>query len=290
MTRTVVRRNIPLMKNLRRGVCAAFTAALLLAAPAPAQAQTSSLSSLSSHSSGSSQAAGVGTSLLQSGFGFRVVTVDGMVRPYTVVLPRNYNPFKAYPVIIGFGGWQHNAGRTRSYEQLERAAGDRAIVVYPQGMDNAWGGAPYARTSMKSDIRFVRAVVANLGAMHKIDKKRVYAAGLSNGGGLALALACHAPDLVAGVAGVSGAYYNPTVTNCAPGKVDTLIMHADNDDTVHYNGGTRHGAPYRSVPDVYKSFSQRNGTAARTELHTVPGGGHTWFPGATNRVVRFFLG
>jgi len=37
----------------------------------------------------------VGTTLLQSGLGFRAVSVDGVVRPYTVVLPRNYNPFKA---------------------------------------------------------------------------------------------------------------------------------------------------------------------------------------------------
>lgn len=90
----------------------------------------------------------MGTTLLQSGLGFRAVSVDGVVRPYTVVLPRNYNPFKAYPVIIGFGGWKHDAGRTRSYQQLERAAGDCAIVVYPQGVNNAWGGASNARTEI----------------------------------------------------------------------------------------------------------------------------------------------
>lgn len=272
------------MKKLRRGVCAAFAAALFFAAPA--QAQTSSISA---YSSGSSQASGMATSLVESGIGFRFVNVDGMVRPYTVVLPRGYNPFQAYPVIIGFGGVHHTAGRTRSYQRLEHAAAGRAIVVYPQGMNNSWGGAPYAKTSMNSDIRFIRAVIGNLGSMHKIDKKRVYAAGLSNGGGMALALACHAPDLVAGVAGVAGAYYEQTVTNCAPGKVKTLLMHADNDDVVHYNGGSRNGTPYRAVPDVYASFSKRNGDAARTELHTVKGGGHTWFPDATGRVVRFFL-
>ena len=293
------------MKTLRRRVCAALSAALIALSAAPAEANAQQLSS------GSSQAEGVGISLLQSGLGFRLVSVDGMIRPYTVVLPRNYNPMQAYPVIIGFGGWQHNAGRARSYEQLERAAGSRAIVVYPQPMDNAWGGAPYARTSMHSDIRFIRAVVGNLGSMHKIDRKRVYVAGLSNGGGLAAALACHAPDLIAGAASVSGAYYNPTVSNCASGRVPMLIMHADNDGTVHYNGGVRHGAPYRSVDSVFNDFGRRNGCdmsrintnrhgntavstpagcAARTELQKVAGGGHTWFPGATDRVVRFFLG
>lgn len=55
---------------------------------------------------------------------------------------------RRYPVIIGFGGWQHNAGRTRSYQQLVCAAGDRAIDMYPQGVNNAWGDAPYARTEI----------------------------------------------------------------------------------------------------------------------------------------------
>lgn len=298
------------MRKLRRGACAALLAAAtaLAALPAEATAQPN-LQQMSSQ--GSSQAAGIVRSLAQSGLGFRVVHVDGMARPYTLVLPRNYNPMRAYPVIIGFGGWQHDAGTTRSYQQLERAAGDRAIVVYPQGMDSAWGGAPYARTSLGSDIRFVRAVVDNVGSMHKIDRKRIYAAGMSNGGGMAAALACHAPDLVAGVASVSGAYYNPTVTSCAPGSVSTLIMHADNDGIVLFDGGVRHGAPYRSAAGVFADFGRRNrcdmnkvathqagntaisvpaGCAARTELRKVAGGGHTWFPGATDQVVRFFLG
>lgn len=301
---------IPLMKILRRGACAALLAAAVALATLPAEAPAQpNLQQLSSQ--GSSQATGIVKSLTQSGLGFRAVSVDGHTRPYTLVLPRNYNPLRAYPVIIGFGGWKHDAGGTRSYQQLERAAGDRAIVVYPQGLDDAWGGAPYASTSVGSDIRFIRAVVDNVGSMHMIDRKRIYAAGLSNGGGMAAALACHAPDLVAGVAGVAGAYYNPTVTNCAPGTVATLIMHADNDDVVGYGGGVRHGAPYRPVPSVFEDFGRRNrcdmttvrtqqagnvtvstpaGCAARTELRKVSGGGHTWFPGATNQVVTFFLG
>lgn len=298
------------MKKLRRGAFAALLAAAFAVTALPAEATAQpNLQQLSSQ--GPSQAVAIVKSLGQSGLGFRAVNVDGMIRPYTLVLPRNYNPMRAYPVIIGFGGWKHDAGATRSYQQLERAAGDRAIVVYPQGMGDAWGGSPYARTSMGSDIRFVRAVVDNVGSMHKIDRKRIYAAGLSNGGGMAAALACHAPDLVAGVASVAGAYYNPTVTNCAAGTVPTLIMHADNDDVVRFDGGVRHGAPYRSVPSVFADFGRRNrcdmntvavyqagnetvsapaGCAARTELRKVGGGGHTWFPGATDQAVRFFLG
>lgn len=301
---------IPCMKIFKRGACAALLAASIAVVGTPAGAAAQAGSSQLS-SSGSSQASGVATSFAQSGLNSRVVLVDGMIRPYTLILPRNYKPWHAYPVIIGFGGVSHTASKARSYERFESAAGDRAIVVYPQGLDNAWGGAPYAHTSINSDIRFIRAVVDNVGLTHRLDRSRIYAAGLSNGGGMAAALACHAPDLVAGVAGVSGAYYNPTVTNCAPGKVSTLIMHADNDGTIQYHGGSRHGAPYRSVPNVFGEFGRRNGCdmskvstrqqgnvtisvpagcAARTELRKVAGGGHTWFADATSETVRFFLG
>lgn len=234
----------------------------------------------------SSQAANQISAAAQSALGARAVIVDGEIRPYILSLPRNYNPGRAYPVIFGFGGWQNDAIFTRSYQRLENAAGDRAIVVYAQGVNNSWGGAPYASRSMQSDIRYVRAVVDNVGWMHKIDRQRIYAAGFSNGGGMAAALACHAPDLVAGVATVAGAFYNPTVTNCAPGHVDTLIMHAEDDNVINYNGGVRHGAAYRSAPSVHEDFSRRN----RTELQKYTSGGHSWLPGATDRAVRFFLG
>lgn len=243
----------------------------------------------------------------------RFIGAAGLPREYTLVVPGNYNPNVAYPVIIGFGGWQHNADQTRGYERLEEAANGRAIVVYAQGVANAWGGAPYAKTSVDADVQYVRALLNDVARTHNIDRGRVYAAGLSNGGGMAAALACHAPDLVAGVAGVAGAYYDPTVSGCHGGDVPILLMHADNDDVVDYFGGVRHGAPYKSPRTVFYDQGVRNGcdmnavtprqqghftvfTPAgcrqRTEIVKIAGGGHTWFgnPSATEWTVRFFLG
>lgn len=243
----------------------------------------------------------------------RTVTVRGVERTYNLVVPANYNPGKLYPVIIGYGGWQHSAEQARSYEKLENAANGRAIIVYAQAIDNAWGGAPYAKASLGSDIEYTRAIINNVASTHNIDRSRVYATGLSNGGGMALALGCHAPELVAGVAGVAGAYYNPTVSNCAGGRVKTLIMHADNDDIVSYDGGTRHGAPYRSARAVFHTMGTKNdcnmndiarreagnttifdarGCKAPTQIQKIRGGGHTWFtnPDATRETVNFLLG
>ena len=310
------------MQKFRRGALAALTAALTAGMCLPhtaTQAQAQDFSSMSSKAGRDFME--MSSAFLQQlpsiasapGGVKRYVTAGGVNREYTLVLPGNYDPARSYPVIIGFGGWQHNAAQTQSYERLEQAAQGRAIVVYAQGVNNAWGGAPYADTSLQSDIAYVRAIINDLSTSHNINRGRVYAAGLSNGGGMAAALACHAPDLVAAVASVSGAYYNPTVSGCANGSVRTLLMHADNDDVVHYDGGNRHGAPYKSVRTVFYDQGVRNGCTmnavtprrqgnataftpnhcrTHTEIVKIHGGGHTWFtnPSATNWVVTFFLG
>lgn len=327
---------IPLMKITRRGIGAALlTATLSFAGTAPAAHALSSEESLRQLSSLSSALLDVLPSLVPSTPGTpsvpgvpgapslpgitastttRTITAGGLNRRYTVVIPAGYTPARAYPVIIGYGGWQHSADQARGYQKFETAAGNRAIIVYAHGIQNAWGGAPYAATSVGQDVQYTRAIVDDLASAYTINRSRIYAAGLSNGGGMAAAVACKAPDLIAAWAGVAGAYYNPTVQNCNRGRVRTLIMHADNDDIVNYRGGTRHGAPYRAANSVYYDMGLRNGcnmngaidrrvgntteftppnagACTETKIVKVHGGGHTWFPSpnATTEVVNFFL-
>ncbi|MCQ4617028.1 dienelactone hydrolase family protein [Corynebacterium sp. CCUG 18816] len=241
----------------------------------------------------------------------RTVNADGLSRSYNVVLPSGYEEGKSYPVIIGYGGWQHTADQMQGYAHLESAAAGRAIVVYAEGESQAWAGAPYARTSTREDIAYTRAIIDDLVEHYGANRDRVSAVGLSNGGGMVASLACHAPELVNGIASVAGAYYNPTVEGCKSGSVPTLIMHGTNDNVVGYDGGTRHGAAFRSVNDVFNLFMDKNGCiagsatetrlgnvttlspacGARTELQRVEGGGHTWFtdPSASTATVDFLL-
>lgn len=70
-----------------------------------------------------------------------------------------------------------------------------------------------ASSPVTSDASFIRAAVNGLASRYSENEVKVFAVDLSNGGGMAIALSCHAPDLVAGVVGVAGAYYNPTTNN-----------------------------------------------------------------------------
>lgn len=240
----------------------------------------------------------------------RRIVVDGASRSYDVVLPSNYSEGVSYPVILGFGGWQHSAATTRSYQQFETATRG-AIVIYAQGINDAWAGAPYAATSLNEDIAYTRAIIDDAATEYGADPNRVVAAGLSNGGGFAAALACHAPDTVKAVASVAGAFYSPTVTGCTSGAVPTLIMHGTNDNIVGYNGGYRHGASYESVDRVMRTMASKNNCSvgvnrshsgnvttfearrcdAETRVERIEGGIHTWFtdPSATAHTARFLL-
>ena len=234
--------------------------------------------------------------------------VGGRTRTYDVVLPRGFDSEKSYPVVLGFGGWHHTSANMRDYSNLESQFQD-AIVVYGQGVDNAWGGAPYADTSIDEDVEYTKAVLDDVASRYNADTSRTVAVGLSNGGGMVAALACHAPETVRGVASVAGAFYSPTVTGCTSGEVPTMIMHGTNDGVVSYYGGFRHGAPFKPVETVARTFARKNdcsmvasqsrsvgmtifnfdNCSAPVRIERVEGGGHTWFdsPDATRQTAQF---
>lgn len=296
-----------MISRLRTVTAAACAAALALTAAGPAAAAQSSLPALSS---GSSSIAHALPSLTGAPASTHTVHAAGLNRQYTVVLPADYSEAATYPVIVAFGGLGHSAATARNYMKLENTHPE-SIVVYGHGIDNTWAGAPYSKASLTQDIAYVHAAVRDVAERYSNHGQQVFATGLSNGGGFALALACHAPDLVDGVTSVAGAFYNPTVSNCDTSGVPTQIVHGTDDDVVSYYGGTRHGAPYRSVDAVFTEFGRkndcdmrstsqknsgntttftRNGCAYDTELVRVNGGGHTWFiiPRATTLSANFF--
>ena len=173
--------------------------------------------------------------------------------------------------------------------------GRQALVVYMKGINDAWEGAPYAQTRDGEDVQFVRDMLARLKREYSVDSSRVYAAGLSNGGGFVNKLACRAPGLLAGGVSVAGAYYTNTTIGCS-GGVPMLFIHGTNDGTVTINGGVRHGTSYKSLNSVVDEWKIRNtcfsantstvGNVVKQkhnctyplEYWKVNGGTHTWFP------------
>ncbi|MGP6173338.1 alpha/beta hydrolase family esterase [Corynebacterium sp. A21] len=189
---------------------------------------------------------------------------DGRERRYLYSMPAGPDPQEPLPVLLAMGGWTDPPENFLNYAGFNSsAAASQAVVVYPAGVADAWAGAPYAETTEEEDISFLRAVVAQLATAMPVDRERIYAVGMSNGGGMALELACHAPDLVAGVAAVSGAFYEGIYEGCAATPMASQIIHGTEDELLNYGGGILHDTRYLGVEEVMRQQAVRNGCAAQ---------------------------
>lgn len=87
------------------------------------------------------------------------------------------------------------------------------------------------------DVGFVTAVVADVAASLAVDRTRVYAAGISNGGRLAHTLACNTATFAA-----IGPDFATQQDNCAaPHPTSVMHIHGTADPRIRYDGGPGSG-------------------------------------------------
>jgi polyhydroxybutyrate depolymerase len=197
---------------------------------------------------------------------------------------------------------------------------DHFVVVYPTaaGARHFWtlnGQDPRA----PDDVAFISSLLDVLPSRACIDTKRVYATGVSNGGGFTARIGCALSWRIAAIAPVAGGY--SSLDPCEPDRpVSVLEIHGTSDPVVPYDGKPPKYAG--SVPRFLDGWATRNKCAAgaapvfvapRTERFDWPscaagtevlhfrlsGVGHTWpgsrdsrsAPIAAGRTIwRFFRG
>ncbi|MDE3095976.1 MAG: hypothetical protein KGK07_08245 [Chloroflexota bacterium] len=229
------------------------------------------------------------------------ITEGGASRSYILHIPPGYDGAARTPVVLLFHGFALSAEFMRSYTKFEDVAdAHRFIVVIPDGTgsprfwnSNGVPGGP-------DDVGFVRDLLAKLSGQLCIEPARVYAAGYSNGGGMAQLVACSLPGEIAAVALVASEY------GPCPAAVPLIAFHGTADPVLPFEGAPASGAagasfpPIRMVvsawaarlgcdrlptisrpaPDVELStFHNCIAGDAQALLYAVLGGGHTW-PGA----------
>ena len=181
-------------------------------------------------------------------------------RRYILYIPEH--PLSmALPVVFAFHGYNVNAETIALLDTRNRfedlADIHKFIVVYPQGLGptpGMRGISPAAGFSEHGyfqscfaphdgegiDVRFTRQILRELSQRGlNIDHKRIYATGLSAGGGMAFSLAIEAPDLVAAIAPVvpiAMHLNNPPHPFCCHAHPDvgsvSILMLASTDDPI----------------------------------------------------------
>jgi polyhydroxybutyrate depolymerase len=214
----------------------------------------------------------------------------GRSRSYIVHVGSTVHAGVATPLLVNFHGLTMTAMTELYYTGTNATADSNAfVVVYPEGISssfNAIGCCGTAAQQNVDDIGFTRAIVEDVAANVCVDRKRIYATGMSNGGFMAYRMACSASDLFAAVAPVAGALAS---SSCSPTRpVPIIAFHGNADNTVSYasdqstieafrskNGCT--GQPVRTMHG--SAYCDHWGSCAggvAVELCTFPGMGHAW--------------
>ena len=240
---------------------------------------------------------------------------EGTKRKYLLYVPASYNPEKPTPLVISLHGFKDYPTRQMRKSGWNILAEEKGfIVVYPLGSGTppAWQlynyKDPTANPTM--DILFISNLIDHLAERYNVDPTRIYANGLSNGGGMSYALACVLSERIAAVGSVVGAYFYP-LEACQPTRpVPLIAFHGTADKLVSYHGGPskRFDYPYPPIPDFMKKLAHRNGCsstpveqvlnpevrstsysgAADVVLYTIEGGEHAWPVG--KRLPRWLVG
>ena len=107
------------------------------------------------------------------------------------------------------------------------------VVAYPDGIGRSWNGHGCCGKAMRDnidDVGFITAMVGQISADLPIDKSRVYAAGISNGGIMSYALACNT-----GIFAAIGPDSATMLDACsAPHPTSVIHIHGTADKLVPY--------------------------------------------------------
>jgi polyhydroxybutyrate depolymerase len=135
---------------------------------------------------------------------------SGKKRRYLLYVPKSYHPERPTPLVIsihGFAEWPAHQAEISHWNQV--AEENNFIVVYPcgTGFPLRWFAGGWANTLQ--DVQFISDLIDRLVRDFNIDPSRIYANGLSNGGGMSFMLAAHLSQRIAAFGGVSGLYLLP---------------------------------------------------------------------------------
>ena len=260
--------------------------------------------------------------------GDRTITIhtDALARRYVLHVPAGSAPASGWPLLLALHGNMGNGAGMARLTHLDDVA-DRArfVVAYPDGIDRSWAdgrGVTEADRKSIDDVAFLDSVVADVGRRTTIDSRRVYAAGISNGGFMTQRVACDRATTYAAVAIVDALLTAPLADGgCRPAApIAVMIIAGTADPLVPYAGGeVRRGRGH--VLDAQGSAehwarwdrcgaagaaeplpdSARDGTTTSVVrfagcadesavwLVSVDGGGHTW-PGGRQYLPRLVIG
>ena len=195
----------------------------------------------------------------------------GEDRAAQVQIPSNYTTKTRYPLIIVLHGLGGDGDAISRYFGLDaRVDSKQYILVVPDGTKGAnglnfWNATAACCAASQQDLQvddvaYIRSLIAEAAATYSIDTRRIGLIGHSNGGFMALRMACEASDLVTSVVSLAGSTFADDA-RCTPATkpVSVLTLHGDADTRIPYTGDQTGPAPYPGARETIKRFAAHAG-------------------------------
>ncbi len=237
----------------------------------------------------------------------------GLTRSYLVHVPANI-PSSGTSLLVALHGGSGDGRGMQQLTNLNALADQKGfITVYPDGLQKTWAdgrGTTPAELQGVNDVAFLSSLVRAISSQYKINTKKVFATGISNGGFMATKLACEASSIFVAVAVVSATMPQNLVSSCKPiGGMPFLLIHGTADTFVPASGGVvtkGNGGKILSTAATINFWKSLNGCNTATSSNINPladgtsitleqyqncssghdvwfykilGGGHTWAGG-----------
>jgi polyhydroxybutyrate depolymerase len=229
----------------------------------------------------------------------RTWIVDGVTREALVALPPDAatKPAPVLFVFHGHGGTMGHAARTMAFHTLW----PEAIVVYPQGLNTpgaltdpegkkaGWQSAAGAQGDR--DLKFFDALLASLRREFRVDDRRLYATGHSNGGGFTYLLwaergaqfAAFAPS--SAIAARAVPKLEPKPVWHLAGRADDLVKFSWQERTIDALRRINQCGAAQPSAQGQITYPSKVGAPVVTYIHP---GGHA-FPAAAPALIVAFL-
>ncbi|MDQ1332139.1 MAG: Esterase depolymerase [Bacteroidota bacterium] len=265
------------------------------------------------------------------------ITHDDLERTFHIHIPSSYDKSIQVPLVIALHGRGGNGESMvlvtrKGFDKL--AERDGFIVAYPDGIELNWNDGRIdqeandrAHRENIDDVGFISSLIDILIKDYRIDPRRVYVTGISNGAIMSYRLACELSNKITAIAPVDGNIPQPLFPNCMPSRpVSVLAINNVNDPLVPFEGGEIYGhfhsiklgkvlsanesiefwvnrnkcatspvvieEPDRDPKDgtrVTRKEYINNSDGTEVILYSVDGGGHTW-PGGFQYLPAWIIG
>jgi len=172
--------------------------------------------------------------------------IDGDEREYYVHVPLSYTGTSAVPVVFMLHGTSGDGEKFYNISGWKEVGEDEGIItVFPsswryciidegvQKNTTKWNTVPAewvfcAGQTPRNDIKFLNTIITELNAKYKIDNKRIYLAGFSNGGQMAAKCGIEMSDKFAAIVQAEGSFSRDT-TYTPLRKLPTTLQYGNED-------------------------------------------------------------